>query len=299
MDPVSHLISARDGLPIHVLEWPRCQDSGGEELGREEFGREAFGGEPLPPILCLPGLVRTSADFETLAPLVGAGRRVIAIDYAGRGQSGRARDIARYAPEACVRDVMDACAALHIHDAIVIGTSFGGLLAMGLAVARPGLVRAAILNDIGPDVGTNGADFVRRFVGNDPAFDSLDTCADYLRTTLPPLSLSTDAAWRRMAELTYAPGADGRFHPVWDTRIAALLTDKSPDLWPLFGALSDRPVLLVRGAVSDILLPATVVRMQTEHPAMRVVTLPGIGHAPILTEPPALAAIKTFLQETA
>ena len=289
MDPISHLISAWDGLPIHVLEWPRCQGSGGN----------VSGGEPLPPILCLPGLVRTSADFETLAPLVGAGRRVIAIDYAGRGESGRARDIARYAPEACARDVMDACAALHIHDAIVIGTSFGGLLAMGLAVARPGLVRAAILNDIGPDVGTGGADFVRRFVSNDPALESLDACAAFLRTTLPPLSLDTDAAWRRMAELTYAPGTDGRFHPVWDTRIAALLNSPAPDLWPLFAALSERPVLLVRGAVSDILLPVTVTRMQAVHPTMHVVTLPNIGHAPILTEPPALAAIKAFLARSA
>lgn len=279
MDPLIHRISAWDRLPIQVREWS--------------------GGNHLPPILCLPGLVRTSGDFENLAPAIGAGRRVIAIDYAGRGDSGRAQDIARYAPEACARDVMDVCAALHIHDAIVIGTSFGGLLAMGLAAARPGLIRAAILNDVGPHVGSGGADFVRRFVGNDPALDSLDACAAFLRATLPPLSLDTDAAWRRMAELTYAPGADGRFHPVWDTRIAALLSSPAPDLWPLFAALSERPILLVRGAVSDILLPATVARMQAVQPAMRVVTLPGIGHAPILTEPPALAAILTFLEACA
>ena len=277
MDAVIHRISAWDLLPLCVREWNA--------------------GDRLPPILCLPGLVRTGADFEALAPAIGANRRIIAIDYPGRGASGRARDVRRYAPEACLRDVMDVCAALHIHHAVVIGTSFGGLLAMGLATARPTLIRAAILNDIGPDIGPEGAGFVRTFVGNDPAFGSIEACITHLRTNLPPLSLSTEAGWRRMAELTYQRGQDGSWHPLWDTNIARLLNRAPPDLWPLFGALHHLPLLLVRGAVSNILLPATVARMQDLRPDMTVVTLPGIGHAPILTEPPALAAIQTFLAQ--
>ncbi len=276
MEPISHSISAWDGLTIHVRKW--------------------FGGDCLAPILCLPGLVRTSGDFGILAAEIGAGRRVIAIDYAGRGSSGRAATITRYAPEACARDVMDVCAALHIHHAMVIGTSFGGLLAMGLAAARPGLVRGVVLNDIGPDIGSDGANFVRDFVGKDPALESLDACFAFLRAYLPPLSLDSDFAWRRMAELTYQPGSDGRWHPVWDIRIAQNLHRPPPDLWPMFGALAHVPVLLVRGAVSNILLPATVGRMQALRPDIRVVTLPGVGHAPILTEPPALAAIQRFLE---
>jgi pimeloyl-ACP methyl ester carboxylesterase len=279
MDPIIHRISARDRLPLCVREWDA--------------------GDRHPPVLCLPGLVRTSADFETLAAAIGGDRRVIAIDYPGRGDSGRSRDIARYTPEACARDVMDTCAALHIHDAIAVGTSFGGLLIMGLAAACPGLIRAAILNDIGPDVGTDGADFVRDFVGNDPALESLDACVAYLRKILPPLSLDTEEAWRRMAELTYQPGPEGRFHPVWDTNIAKLLNRPPPDLWPLFGGLAHIPLLLVRGEVSNILLSGTVTRMQSERPDMAVVTLPGIGHAPILTEPVALAAIEAFLAQNA
>jgi pimeloyl-ACP methyl ester carboxylesterase len=279
VDSVIHRISAWDGLPLHVREW--------------------HGGDSLPPIVCLPGLVRTGGDFESLAPAIMQDRRIVTLDYAGRGDSGRARDVARYAPEPCVRDVMDVCAALHIHHAVVIGTSFGGLVAMGLAAARPGLVRAVTLNDIGPDIGSEGADFVRDFVGDDPALESLEACVAMLRRTLPPMSLETDTAWRRMAELTYQPGPDGRFHPVWDTRIAQLLHRPPPDLWPLFGGLSGVPVLLINGAVSNILLPATVKRMQAVHPDITVVTLPGIGHAPILTEPPALAAIRTFLARNA
>ena len=180
----------------------------------------------------------------------------------------------RYAPEACVRDIMDACAALHIHQAILIGTSFGGLLSMGLAAVRPGLVRAVVLNDIGPDIGTEGAEFVRDFVGQDPALESLDACVTFLQGDLPPMSLNTDAGWRRMAELTYAPGPDGRWHPLWDTRIARLLDAPTPDLWTLFGALAHVPVLLIRGAVSNILLPGTVSRMQAIRPDMAVVSPP-------------------------
>jgi pimeloyl-ACP methyl ester carboxylesterase len=275
MDALIHRLRAWDGLAIHVREWAD--------------------GNRLPPVVCLSGLVRTGGDFEWLAPAIGAGRRVIAIDYPGRGESGRAADINRYAPEACVRDIMDACAALHIHHAYLIGTSFGGLLTMGLAAARPGLVRAAVLNDIGPDIGTEGAEYVRDFVGLDPALESLDACVGFLRNNLPPMSLDTDAAWQRMAELTYKPGADGRWHPLWDTRIVRLLNGQTPDLWSLFGALAHVPILLVRGAASNILLPGTVSRMQAIRPDMAVVTLPGIGHAPVLMEPPALSAIQRFL----
>ena len=278
MTAISHRISAWDGLPLLVREWN--------------------GGGALPPLLGLPGLVRTGEDFAALASIVGQGRRIVSLDYAGRGESGRSRKIARYGSEACVRDVLDVCAALHLHDAIVLGVSFGGLLAMGLAAARPTLIRAVVLDDIGPEIGADGAAFVRSFVAHDPALRSLDEAAAWLRARLPPLSLSTDAEWRRMAELTYAPGDDGRLHPRWDTRIAELLDGPTPDLWPFFGALAHVPLLLVRGEVSTVLLPDTVARMQAARPDMIVASLPGIGHAPIMTEPPILDALKLFLDRT-
>lgn len=268
-------LSAWDGQPLAVREW--------------------FNGGSLPPLLCLPGLVRTGEDFEHLADCLPGAGRVVSLDYPGRGDSLRSRDLARYAPEACVRDVLDVAAALHLHRPVLVGTSFGGLLAMGITAARPTLPRAVVLNDVGPDIGRHGADFVRDFVARDPAFPDLDTCIAWLRRHLPPMSLHTEADWRRMAELTYAPGPDGRFHPRWDTAIARLLDGPVPDLWSLFGAVAHLPLLLVRGAVSTILLPATVQRMQAQRPDMQVVTLPGIGHAPILTEPPVVAALQAFL----
>ena len=205
MEPVIHRLSAWDGLPLCVLQWNTpCRQPADGRL----------------PLLCLPGLVRTAGDFARFAGTTVRDRRVVAIDYPGRGRSGRSADPARYRAEACLRDVMDACAALHLHRVAAIGTSFGGLLAMGLAAARPGLIGAAVLNDVGPEIGDHGAAFVRRFVGHDPALPDLESCVAWLQSVLPPLSLDTDEDWRAMASLTYAPGQDGRYHPVWDIRIA-------------------------------------------------------------------------------
>ena len=144
MGALTHRVSATDGLSLMVREWA--------------------GGDSRMPLLCLPGLVRTSGDFAAFAARHGSKRRVISLDYAGRGGSTRVRDITRYGPEACLRDVLDVCAALHIPHAIAIGTSFGGLLSMGLAAARPGLIRGVVLNDIGPEVAPTGAAIIRDFV---------------------------------------------------------------------------------------------------------------------------------------
>jgi pimeloyl-ACP methyl ester carboxylesterase len=278
MEPLIRIVSAWDGLPLRVRIW----DDGNRS----------------PPVLCLPGIVRSSADFDPVVPLFGAGRTVVSLDYAGRGGSGRSPDITRYGPEACLRDVLDICAAFHLRHVAIIGTSFGGLLAMGLAAARPALVRGVVLNDVGPDIGGAGADFVRDFVGLDPALESLDACVAFLKQRLPPLSLSSDNDWRTMAALTYESGLDGRFHPVWDTAIAQLLRRPPPDLWPLFGALAHVPVLLAHGAVSNVLLKETVAKMRARRPDMTVVTVPGIGHAPILTEDMVRDKLREFVAET-
>jgi pimeloyl-ACP methyl ester carboxylesterase len=277
MDTIVHRLSAWDGLPLFVREWRH--------------------GTARAPLLCLPGIVRTSGDFENLARALGAGRRVVSLDYPGRGQSGRSREVARYVPEACLRDVLDICAALHLHRVIAIGTSFGGLLSMGLAATRPSLFRAVVLNDIGPDLAGEGTDYVRQFIANNVAFTDIDAAVTHLRAVLPPLSLDGDAAWRGMAALTYVPDGAGMLRPNWDTRIARLLNGRTPDLWALFGALAGLPLLLVRGEVSDILLPETVARMQALRPDMTVVSLPGIGHAPTLNEPEIVAALHAFLDQ--
>lgn len=279
MDALTHRISAWDGLALRVLEW----DGGGDRL----------------PLLCLPGLVRTAGDFAGVADVFCAGRRVLAVDYPGRGESGRSDSIARYDAGSCLRDIMDVCAALHVHRAVVIGTSFGGLLAMGLTAARPGLVGGVLLNDVGPEIGRSGADFVRGFVGSDPALPDLAACVAFLRSALPPLSLVSRVEWEEMARLTYSPGPDGRWHPLWDTRIAHLLDREPPDLWALFGAMAHVKLLLVRGSESDILSRDTTERMRMRRPDMACVEVPGVGHAPTLCEPMVVDAMRSFLEQVA
>jgi pimeloyl-ACP methyl ester carboxylesterase len=279
LSATSRLVPAWDGLALHVREWM------------------APGADPQrPPLLCLPGLVRTGGDFAGLAARHAGRRRVVAVEFAGRGRSGRAAKVARYAPEACLRDLLDLCAALHIHRAVVVGTSFGGLLAMALGAARPTLLQAVVLNDIGPEIGSAGAEMVRDFVALDPALPGLGEAASFLRERLPDLSFADEAQWRDFAALTYAPAADGRWRPLWDTRIAQLLGGAVPDLWPFFGALAAVPLMLVQGGRSTILEEGTVARMRAARPDMAVVRLDAVGHAPSLAEPGCAPALDAFLE---
>ena len=273
--------SARDGLPLSAAEW---WDEAGGAHGRT-------------PLLCLPGICRTAMDYQALAARHMGERRVVALDYPGHGESARADDPARYAPENIIRDVLDAMAALHVHRAVVVGTSFGGLMAMAIAAARPAALAAVVLNDIGPRIEAEGREFIRDFVARDPALATLDDAADYLRRTLPPLGIADTAGWRRLAELTYARGGDGRWHPRWDTRLAeVILGTDPPEFWPYFGALAHVPLLLVWGQASQILSASTVQRMRQMHPDMALLSLPGVGHVPILDEPDTAAQLDAFLR---
>jgi pimeloyl-ACP methyl ester carboxylesterase len=269
-------VHAWDGLALHVQEW----------------GRAANGATPL---LCLPGVVRTADDFTEFAAR-HPNRRVVSLDYAGRGRSVRPAEVSRYQPESTLRDVMDVCAALHLHRVVVVGTSFGGLLGMGLAAIRPQMLAGVVLNDIGPEIGGDGSAFLHQFITDDPALPDRETAASHLRRLLPHMSLTTDAEWSRFAELTYEPGADGRWHPRWDTRIAGLLHEPTPDLWAYFMALAQTRVLLLHGTISNILLDETVRKMRDLRPDMDVARIEGVGHAPTLNEPAARVAIDRFLE---
>ncbi|WP_368414836.1 alpha/beta fold hydrolase [Falsiroseomonas sp.] len=254
------------------------------------------GPEGRTPILCLSGLTRSSGDFAALAARHAGKRRVVALDHAGHGDSARPADIARYGIAQSLGDVLDTMSALHCPRAIIVGTSFGGILAMVLAVLRPSAIAGVVLNDIGPSIEDVGLDFVQGFVGRDPALGSLAETVAHLRSTLPPLTLD-DAGWEQFAALTYAPGADGAWHPRWDTRIAQALRGQGapPPLWGAFGALAHAPLMLVRGALSDLLSAATAQRMRRLRPDMGFVEVPGCGHCPTLREAPVVAAVDQFL----
>jgi pimeloyl-ACP methyl ester carboxylesterase len=273
-------ISARDGLMLYARDY-------GDRLAWRT------------PLLCLPGLTRNSADFARLARRLGRDRRVLCPDYRGRGRSEYDDDWRNYEPRFLVDDVANLLAATGVERAVVLGTSLGGLLAMGLAVMKPLAVAGAILNDVGPDVEAQGPGQIQRYIAADQPQPDWPTATAFLRRTLPQLALANDADWLEFARGTYREGADGALHFDWDIRLAQTLGKGSggvPDLWPLYRALSRVPVLALRGEASDILSPSTFARMAQEKPGLVGVTIPGVGHAPSLDEESARKAIDEFLE---
>jgi pimeloyl-ACP methyl ester carboxylesterase len=276
VNPLRIGFRARDGMALSALDHP---------------------GDPhRTPILCLSGLTRTAADFDGLAGRHAPKRRVLALDHIGHGESQRPEALSRYAIEESLRDVLDAMAALHCHRAVIIGTSYGGILAMVLAVLRPTAIAGVLLNDVGPVLEPLGLDHVTNFVGRDPALPDLDACVRHLQAVLPPLTID-EAAWRHFAAGTYRAGEDGRWHPRWDTRIARVMgaAGAMPPLWGPFGALAHAPLLLVRGELSGLLSAATAQRMRDERPDMGFLNLPGTGHCPTLDERLVVPALDGFL----
>lgn len=271
--------AAHDGLRLAATDWPGAADR--------------------TPVLCLPGICRTALDFATLAGRHAGARRVVALDYAGHGESARATDPRRYRPEALIRDVLDAMAALHLHRVALVGTSFGGLAAMAVGAMRPAALAAVVLNDIGPHIEPMGRAAVVELIGSDPSFTSLDAATAWLRQRHPALAVLDDAGWRAFTARTYAEGDDRLWHPRWDIRVGQQAVGDAagapPDLWPFFHGLGRLPLMLVWGQESHLLNADTVATMRRARPDMRVVSLPGTGHAPTLEEPAAVASLDSFL----
>ena len=135
-------------------------------------------GDPLDsraPLFCLGGLTRNSKDFESLAERYSSdGRRVICPDYRGRGQSQYDPNWSNYDPRTYIRDIRDVLAALNVHRVVVMGTSLGGILGMGMAAAMPTALAAVIMNDVGPVVETDGLDFIIDYIKVDRPHDDWD-----------------------------------------------------------------------------------------------------------------------------
>jgi pimeloyl-ACP methyl ester carboxylesterase len=262
------------------------------------YGRDYGDGATGLPLLCLGGLTRNSKDFHDLALRHSPFRRVVAPDYRGRGLSTRDPDWRNYRPETYVGDVLDFLTVLGVERAIVVGTSMGGLLAMGLAALRPALVAGVIINDIGPEIAGDGYRRILEYISTDRPQSDWPAAIVALRDMFPTLALPTPAKWQRMAEATYRRGDDGLLHYDWDPALVrGLASDSSnlPDLWAYYRGLGSRPALVLRGALSDVLSKATFERMAHEKPDLVRVEVPGAGHVPSLDEPESEKAIDEFL----
>ncbi len=252
------------------------------------------------PLLCLSGLTRNSADFAELAERLSSDRRVLCPDYRGRGRSAYDADWRHYDPYVYIGDIAHLLSITGIGRAVVVGTSLGGLLAMGLSVLRPTLLAGVVLNDIGPSVASSGLNRILRYVGVDYPQSDWDGAIRFLKELMPTLAPKADGAWwRTHAEATYRKGADGLLHFDWDLAIAKPLARQrkvTPDLWVMFRGLRAIPTLALRGALSDVLAPDVFERMALEKPDLVCVTVPDVGHTPSLSEPEASKALDAFLR---
>ena len=268
------------------------------------FARDyrANGDERRLPVVCLHGLTRNGRDFEELAPiLAGDGRRVIVPDIRGRGRSDASPNARRYHPATYARDVAGLLDHCRISHAIFIGTSMGGLITMALAARRSRAVAAAVLNDIGPEIDPRGIARIISYAGNSAPVTTWAEAAAYARSTnAAAFPDYVEADWLAFARRLFRED-DGRILLDYDPAIADGLSRPPSALtkmaaWLAFRRLArGRPTLLVRGELSDLLTGSIAARMRLAAPRMTEAVVPGVGHAPMLTEPAALEAIRRFL----
>uniref|UniRef100_B0T5B7 Alpha/beta hydrolase fold n=1 Tax=Caulobacter sp. (strain K31) TaxID=366602 RepID=B0T5B7_CAUSK len=258
-----------------------------------------------PPVVCIHGLTRNARDFEDLAPRIAArGRRVIAVDVRGRGRSARDPQLLNYHPGVYAMDIVALLEATGIERAAFIGTSMGGIVAMVLASIRHEAIAGTLLNDVGPELSPVGLARIGGYVGGGSAFATWNEAAAYAKAingaAFPDY---TDADWATFARRLVDETAEGTLVLAYDPDIAAPFKAADPDappadMTPLFRALAAcGPLLLVRGGISDLIDPPIVERMRAAVPAMAYAEVPNAGHAPMLTEPEAWAAIEAWLEQ--
>lgn len=273
-------LTAQDGLSLYYRDY-------GDPLS------------PRTPVLCLTGLTRNSADFDGVAQRLASERRVLCPDYRGRGRSAYDPDWRHYEPRTYLADIAHLLAATDVHRAVVIGTSLGGVLAMGLAVVAPASVAAVVLNDSGPEFANDGLQRIFAYIGRDHPQPDWEAAVRSLKRLLPRLAPKADDLWwRKMAAATYRKGEDGLLHYDWDVKLAKGLAAQQaqvPELWSLYRGLGRVPTLALHGALSDVLSDATFERMAVEKPDLVRVIVPDVGHAPTLTEPESRRALDAFI----
>lgn len=257
-----------------------------------------------PVLLMMHGLTRNSADFEPLAAHLAGGYRLIVPDQRGRGLSEWDPDPAQYRPDVYAQDMLALLDGLGIQRAGLIGTSMGGLMAMVMQALRPGLAQAVVFNDIGPELDPAGIARIQGYVGPAGAMANwVEAAARCRAINAPAFPGFGDAEWMAFARRTCRENADGTVSFAYDPAISDSMEGDNPptvppDLWPLWDLLDAVPVLVVRGGLSDLLSAATERTMAQRHSGPYAsVEVPRVGHAPILDEPAALAAIKAFCKD--
>lgn len=253
-----------------------------------------------PPLLCLAGLTRNMRDFDYVARDFADRARIIRLDTRGRGASARDPDYKNYNLIREGRDALDLLDHLGLDRCAILGTSRGGLIALSLAVGHRARLTGVCLNDIGPEIETEGLTEIMGYLGITPTYRTYEEAADALMEVKSREFPSvTRARWRQHAERVWEETDDGlvlRYDPLLRKAILeASATGTIADLWPMFDALDGLPMALLRGENSTILSRATAVQMQQRRPDLIYAEVPGRGHVPFLDERESREVISAFL----
>lgn len=260
--------------------------------------------EKILPVICLPGLTRNARDFHELA-LELAGdpehpRQVIAFDYRGRGQSQYDPDWHNYRVPVEAADIVAGLIALDVESGVFIGTSRGGLIIHVLAAIRPAVLKAVVLNDVGPVLDSEGLAHIRAYLEGAPKPANFSEAVAIQRaahgSAFPALQI---ADWERMVGALYRL-ENGTPIPDFDPKLLNVLKDFDPskplpELWPQFEGLTGVPLLAIRGENSKLLSAATFAEMARRHPDCQAVTVEGQGHAPLLETAGLPSIIRDFI----
>ena len=268
--------------------------------GLRLYYRDYAGPSDKPPLLMLHGLTRNSRDFEKVAERYAGDWRVIAVDFRGRGNSQHDPVPANYQPSVYARDVLQLLDELGIDEAVFLGTSLGGLVTMVVAITAPQRIAGALLNDVGPELDTAGIDRIKTYVGKPVVFrdwgDAAEKLHERLREVSPGYSRADWEAFARRCCRETERGVEFDYDMAIAEPFNATNGDEPVDAWPFYRALEGRPVLILRGANSDLLTDLALRRMSSEIPDVEIVTVPNVGHAPDLSEPESVASIDRLLE---
>jgi pimeloyl-ACP methyl ester carboxylesterase len=251
-------------------------------------------------LVCVHGLTRSGRDFDRLAAALSGRYRVVCPDVVGRGLSSWLADPNGYGLPQYVADMVTLIARLGVERVDWFGTSMGGLIGMGLAGLPDTPIRRMVLNDIGPHIEPVSLERIGSYLGKDERFatlrDGIDRAAELARSFGP---LSADE-WREInTPLLREVDGEWRFH--YDPRIAQPFAAITPEqnaageafLWRAFAANSG-PVLVVRGAESDLLSRATVMKMVETGRRVSSVEIAGVGHAPAFMDAAQIDVARGF-----
>jgi len=263
-------------------------------------------GDPLNErvLVCVHGLARQGRDFDTLAQALCSHYRVVCPDVVGRGQSDWLADPMGYSIPTYVADMVTLLARLDAAQVDWVGTSMGGLIGLGLAALPDSPVRKLVLNDVGPTIQPEALQRIGTYLGLPVHWATLDEAADALWAISQGFGPHTREQWLALTRPQLKPHGEG-YKPHYDPGIAIPFRLITPELarageaalWHSWDALRI-PVLLLRGAQSDLLSEGTAQAMTQRGPRARLVEFAGVGHAPMLVQPDQVDAVRSFLLQT-